>query len=222
MGFFKSIGKMVKGSFGSILSAGASLLGSHWQMEFEKDMQNQTWAREDNAVQRRVADLKAAGLSPVLAAGSAASSSMPIRSEAREDMASKAIQSFLLAKDIAQRNENIATTRVQRELIEKQKLNAALTGLKLNQDIIFKQKQNDYQGLINSYYRNHDLLPPGQKLSGLPLLAATGGQAILNSLRAGFKSGSDALSDIGLDKKANEARKEILENRAKELRKGRK
>lgn len=209
-------------NLGGLATAGASLLGTQWQMHFEKEMQKQSWERDDNSIRRRVADLKAAGLSPVLAAGSGASSSMPIRSDARQEMASKAIQSFLLAKDIAQRNENIATTRIQRELIEKQKFNAALAGLNLQQDLLNKQNKNIFQNLVNDYYRRHDLMPPGQKLSGLPLLAASSGQAVLNSLRAGYKSGSDALSEIGFDKKGHDLRKKGLEKRAKELRERRK
>lgn len=70
-----SIIPSIIGAFGDAMNFG--IQGS--QSQYLKDMQAESWRREDNAVQRRMADLKAAGINPLLAAGSAAATSSPIQ-----------------------------------------------------------------------------------------------------------------------------------------------
>lgn len=74
--------------------------------------QRKVWEREDNAVQRRVADLKAAGLSPTLAAGSAAGVSAPIRVEAPR-----------ITRDIDIQNAGIGKTGAETNLIKQKESN---------------------------------------------------------------------------------------------------
>lgn len=89
------------------------------QFDWMKAMQGEAWRREDTAVQRRVADLKAAGLSPVLAAGSGASSSSPVSINAPQRAFVPYENNFNGLGELAA-IQNIATAGAQQKYIEAQ------------------------------------------------------------------------------------------------------
>lgn len=87
------------------------------QNEWLKGAQEKTWEREDNAVQRRAADMEAAGINPLLAAGSPASSSSPIQIGAPQlgtNGIDKAALGIAMAKQKADITKTTADTQVSR------------------------------------------------------------------------------------------------------------
>ena len=104
-----------------LANAGVSAYNNERNLRFQQEanekneaLMREGWAREDNAVQRRKADLEAAGLSPILAAGSAASSSAPINvSPLKSDLSgvskgvAEAAQALQMSQAFASKDQEI-------------------------------------------------------------------------------------------------------------------
>lgn len=94
------------------------------QFRYERNLQQEIFDREDNAVQRRAADLEAAGLSPVLAAGQGARAGDAIKVNApqHDPSAGRAakLQQAQIAQGAAKAIADVGLTRANAKLAEAQ------------------------------------------------------------------------------------------------------
>lgn len=155
--------------------------------EYQKKLQQDIFAREDNAVSRRVADLQRAGLSPTLAAGSAASVGPTVATKAphREQTDYSGLtQMALLAYNLMKMKADVSKTYAENKLIEMQQSKT----LQEQQNLALDAAKKAIDNARNRYDFNK------QKESGLTSKPSAGG-SIFRDVTNVFNSANDALRD---------------------------
>lgn len=86
-------------------------------LAWQKGVQREIFKREDTAIARRVADLKASGLSPVLAAGQGAGTGgyVPVTAPQLDKLGDSLADSVITAMNLLRMEADISATRAQEE-----------------------------------------------------------------------------------------------------------
>lgn len=101
------VAEVIAGAIEGLADVGYGIYQDQRDFNYQKQLNQQIFDREDNAVQRKVADLKAAGLSPVLAAGSSAGSGGSVSSVKSKDISSDVAGNILQMKGLIAQQDKI-------------------------------------------------------------------------------------------------------------------
>ena len=134
----------------NLLNTGANFYWQHKNYEYQKNLQNQLFRREDNSIQRRAADLKAAGLSPVLAAGSGADAGPVVSTKAPQLEGLGDLSNALNVMQMENIQKNIEATdaSISKLMLSKKAVEAQFR--KTSADAYKQEMDNDYQKNWNS------------------------------------------------------------------------
>lgn len=136
---------------GQLIGAGMAGLGSAWKgaddyfvgQNDRRDalaMNQANWARDDNAVQRRAADMKSAGFNPLLAAGSPAGNTAgvtgPPSRTSNSDVAGVVMDTMRGSQSIAKTQAETNLINAKRDLVPTQKrdITAAAEGKEISNE----------------------------------------------------------------------------------------
>ncbi|MCM1320729.1 MAG: hypothetical protein NC041_04210 [Bacteroides sp.] len=151
------------------LIAGASSListvGSHIYNSRQTKIQQE---REDTATQRRASDLISAGLSPTLAAGSAADSSAPITGDNMPDPVAKALAYMQGKANISSTNAGTALAEQQATSEENRRIVFNAQAAKMmseKQEIDLRNAWQDTEHMMQLGRYNSDMRIAGRKMS---------------------------------------------------------
>lgn len=106
------------GGIGDLAKTGYDLWSNQRDFDYQKNLQNQIFEREDNAVQRRMVDLKAAGLNPNLAAGSTAGAGAVVGRSNTPSLSGNPVGTAL---DMASHVQQLRNQRVENQILNNQK-----------------------------------------------------------------------------------------------------
>ena len=123
MGIGNVIGGAVAGSGIPFISGAAAGAMQGANLNYQKNLQQQIFAREDNSVQRRANDLEAAGLSKTLAAGSSAGAGQVVNTSAPQQGSDNAEEMFKLItmdNNIAQNDQQLINLKKTGKSIDAQ------------------------------------------------------------------------------------------------------